>query len=413
MKRVYKFAATILSVLTLSAGVAQAQEQEDIQMWILKIGDGLYSEPQTPNFYTKNKKGNLAIAAGAQVRLINTFDAGGVIKNSMNAGFIAPYIPSSMKGLAKGQYYLSPATSQLYVKGAGMLNNGRTIEAYLSINFMGKNYAPDLYQAYVKLYNFTVGKAWNTMANINAAPPTVDYWGPSGFGGFRNALIRYENWISNSFSYGASIEMPIVDAEYSLTQHEITQCVPDMTGYIQYNWGQDGESTLRLSGVYRYMSYFDDVASKSDYENGYGVQLSGKANITPNLIGYYRAIGGYGIASYINDISTLPADIVNKNGDPGRMTNLGMWGAYVGLQYNICPSIFVSATYSQARMYSRSTVTPSDDTYRYSQYILANCFWNVSKNLQLAAEYIHGIKSDFGGGHYNANRMNLLLQYSF
>lgn len=411
MKRIYKFAASILSVMALTTSVAQAQE--DIELWVLKINDGLYSEPQVPNFYTKNKKGNLAIAAGAHVRLVNTFDAGGVIENSMNKGFIVPYIPSSLQGKARGQYYLSPGTSQLYVKGAGMLDNGRTIEAYLSINFMGRNYAPELYQAYVKLYNFTVGKAWNTMANINAAPPTVDYWGPSGFSGFRNALIRYENWISNSFSYGASIEMPMVEGVYGSAQHDITQCVPDATGYIQYNWGENGESSLRLSGLYRFMSYYNDISVKSEYENGYGVQLGGKANITPNLIAYYRAIGGYGISRYINDISTLPVDIVETVGQPGNMTNLGMWGAYAGLQYNICPKVFVSALYSQSRMYSRSTVTPTPDTFRYSQYILANCFWNVSKNLQLAAEYLHGRKSDFNGDHYNANRMNLLLQYSF
>lgn len=411
MKKTYKFLTALFSVMTLTGGVAQAQE--DIELWVLKIGDGLYSEPQKPNFSTKNKKGNLAIAAGANVRLVTSFDAGGVIENSMDGGFIVPYIPSSLKGMAKGQFNITPATSQLYVKGAGMLNNGRTIEAYLSINFMGKNYAPDLYQAYVKLYNFTVGKAWNTMANINAAPPTVDYWGPSGFGGFRNALIRYENWMSDSFSYGASIEMPIVDAEYGVTQHAITQCMPDMTGYVQYNWGEKNESTIRLSALYRYMAYYNDVTVKSKAENGYGVQLSGKANLTRNLIAYYRALGGYGIASYINDLSVLPADIVIKNGDPGEMTNLGMWGAYVGLQYNISSKVFVSATYSQARMYSRSTVTPSPDTFRYSQYILANCFWNVSKNLQVAVEYLHGVKSDFNHDKYDANRMNMLLQYSF
>lgn len=411
MKKNYKFLAALFSVMTLTGGVAQAQE--DVELWVLKVGDGLYSEPKMPNFSIKNKKGNLAIAAGANVRVVSTFDMGGVIQNSMDGGFIVPYIPSSLKGMAKGQYYLSPYTSQLYVKGAGMLDNGRAIEAYLSVNFMGKNYAPELYQAYVKLYNFTVGKAWNTMANINAAPPTVDYWGPSGFTGFRNALIRYENWMSNRFSYGASVEMPMVDAEYGVTQHAITQCVPDVTGYVQYNWGDDDESSVRLSGLYRYMAYYNDVAMKSKSENGYGVQLSGKANITPNLIAYYRGLAGYGIASYINDLSVLPADIAVKNGDPGEMTNLGMWGAYVGLQYNICPKVFVSATYSQARMYSRSTVTPSSDTFRYSQYILANCFWNVSKNLQLAVEYLHGIKSDFNHDKYNANRMNMLLQYSF
>lgn len=413
MKRIYKFAVAAFSVMTLSISVAQAQDSGDIEFWVLKTGDGLYTEPKKPNFSTKNKKGTLAVAAGAQIKVVNTFDMGGVIKNSMDEGFVVPYIPSSMKGMAKGQYYLNPGSSQIYVKGAGRLGNGRTIEGYLSINFMGAGYSPSLYQAYVKLYNFTVGKAWNTMANINAAPPTIDYWGPSGFGGFRNTLIRYENWMSNSFSYGLSIEVPTVDATYSNSNHSITQCVPDMTGYLQYNWGQNTEGSLRLAALYRSMGYYNDEVMKCKSETGYGVQLSGKANITSNLIAYYRAIGGYGIASYINDISTMPVDMLPKAGEPGALTNLGMYGAYVGLQYNISPKVFVSATYSQARMYSRESVVLPSNSYRYSQYILANCFWNVSKNLQLAAEVMRGIRNDFNGDHVSANRMNLLVQYSF
>lgn len=418
MKKFYRIAASVLSVMTLSAGIAQAQtiqdvDPESIEYLVVKVSDGLYGEPRTTNYFYKTKKGNLVVAAGANVRVVNTFDAAGVIDNSMNAGFIVPYIPSSMSGKARGQYYLSPATSQIYVKGAGMLNNGRTIQAYLSLDFMGANYSPQLYQAYVKLYNFTVGKAWNTMANVNAAPPTVDYWGPSGFGGFRNAMIRYENWISNSFSYGVSVEMPIVDATYGTTNHSLTQCMPDATGYIQYNWGQDAESTVRLSGVYRYMTYFDDINSKSRADNGFGVQLSGRANITPSLIAYYRAIAGYGISSYINDLSVAPLDLVRKSTSLGQMTNLGMYGAYFGLQYNITDRIFVSALYSQARVYSREGVVPAPNEFKYSQYILGNCFWNVSKNLQLAVEYLHGIKTDFDSRSSSANRMNLLLQYSF
>ena len=97
----------------------------------------------------------------------------------------------------------------------------------------------------------------------------------------------------------------------------------------------------------------------------------------------------------------------------GDMTSLGMYGAYFGLQYNIYDNLFVSATYSQSRIYSREGVTPTPFSYKYSQYVVANCFWNVSKSLQLGAEYLFGAKTDFNSRSHSANRLNLLVQYSF
>lgn len=419
MKRTYKFTVSLLMVMMLGVCYVQAQnlnqgnELEDIEIVVLEVPEGLYLDKQVPHYYTSTPSGRLAIAAGANVRVTNTFDIAGIIQNSYDAGFIVPYIPSSMAGLSKGQYYLNANTSQIYLKGAGILNNGRIVEGYLSANFMGDNNRPQLYQAYIKLYNMTIGKAWNIFADIEAAAPTVDYWGPSGFTGMRNATVRYENWISNCFNFGAAIEMPEVQADYSANNHAVTQLMPDVSAYLQFNWGYEGESTIRLSALYRNMTYYNDVKSKTVDEGGYAVQLSGKANILPHFIAYYRAMAGYGVGSYINDLSVMPTDLVRTNADDGSMTTLGMYGAYAGLRYNISPKVFVTGTYSQARIYSRSTVTIDTDTYRYSQYIVGNCFWNVSENLQLAAEYLHGIKSDFLGGCYDANRVNLMIQYAF
>lgn len=419
MKRIYKIALLSLSMLTISAGITNAQmlahhkDSCQVELLVLKIHDGLYSEPRNINHFFKNDKKNIAIAVGASLSVVNTFDMGGVINNNMNGGFIVPYIPSSMEGRAKGQYNITAAHSQFFIKGAGLLSNGRSVEAYISMNFMGENYAPQLYQAYIKLYNFTVGKVWNTMSDISSAFPTVDYWGPSGMAGFRNASVRYENKITDRISYGASIEMPIVDANYSSLNHAVTQTVPDVTAYIQYGWDENNESRVRLSGVYRDLSYYSDVLNNVQSQVGAGLQLSGRANILPNLIAYYRVIGGYGISSYINDISVSPIDLVQKHAVNGRMENLAMGGAYIGAQYNISEKMFVSALYSQSRVYDRSVVTMLPTDYEYSQYAVANCFYNLSKNLQFAAEVLYGVKTNFDKTQHSSTRLNFLVKYSF
>lgn len=416
MKKSYRLFTAVIAVLLITTGFAHAQgeiEEDDVVLMVLDAPDGVYLDQQVPHYYTTTKAGNYAVAAGANIRIVNTVDFAGVVSNTYDQGFIVPYIPMSYPQMARSQYYLNAGTSQLYVKGAGKLNNGRKIEAFISMNFMGDGYTPTLYQGYVKLYNFTVGKSWNLFSDINTSAPLVDYWGASGFSGMRNVNIKYENWLSNSINFGLSIEMPDVNATYGSLSSPITQTMPATSGYIQYNWGYDGESTVRGSVLYRHMGYYNDVKEECASECGYGAQISGKAKIIYPLTIYYRATAGYGIASYINDLSLFPGDMVTPNDADGELTTLGMYGFYGGLKYDISSRMFVSATYSQSRIYGKSSVEISGDTYRYSQYFAANCFWNVSSSMQLAVELLHGVKSTFDEKRSDASRVNILLQYSF
>ena len=47
------------------------------------------------------------------------------------------------------------------------------------------------------------------------------------------------------------------------------------------------------------------------------------------------------------------------------------------------------------------------------QYLVANAFWNVSSNLQVGVEYLRGWRTDFSSSTRHANRLNMLVQYSF
>ena len=96
------------------------------------------------------------------------------------------------------------------------------------------------------------------------------------------------------------------------------------------------------------------------------------------------------------------------------MQALPMLGWFAGAQYNICPKVFVSGTYSMSRLYSENGYPDNQaSSYRYGQYLVANVFWNVTPNMQVGAEYLRGWRTDFSNSTHHANRMNLLVQYSF
>ena len=123
---------------------------------------------------------------------------------------------------------------------------------------------------------------------------------------------------------------------------------------------------------------------------------------------------GKGIGQYLNDLGELDVDLVPNPEKDSRMQALPMMGWFAGLQYNISPSLFLSATYSQSRLYSENGYAATEsDNYRYGQYLAANMFWSASSNMQFGVEYLHGWRKNFDASTRDANRISLMAKYSF
>lgn len=186
----------------------------------------------------------------------------------------------------------------------------------------------------------------------------------------------------------------------------------DFTAYAQYGW--NSKSHLRVGGLIRSMTYTDTQSDKAHAVTGFGVQASATFNLGRQWQVFGQATYGKGIGQYLNDISNLNVDIVPNPDNEGKMQALPMLGWYAGLQYNISPKVFLSSTYSMSRLYSENGYPANEaDTYRYGQYFVANLFWNVTPDMQVGAEYLRGWRTNFDSSANHANRMNLLVQYSF
>ena len=74
----------------------------------------------------------------------------------------------------------------------------------------------------------------------------------------------------------------------------------------------------------------------------------------------------------------------------------------------------VSATYSQTGLHSRKGYSEyNPGASRKGQYVVANAFYNLTQNLQIGIEYLHGWRTNFDNKVYNANRVNLSARYDF
>lgn len=379
--------------------------------FIRKTPEKHFLDPSAPRFLLMDSKHKFALGIGGMVRGTGGADFGGIIPTTTNEGFQTAFLPSSQGTNPRGQALMSASTSEFFIKMVGNTGKLGMFSVYLSMNFMGNNYTPQLRNAYIDFLGFSIGQRWSTFTDLNAISPTIDYGGPLSYAGYHLPQIRYTRlFAKQKLQFAVAAEFPTVHATYGNSTVHQAQGVPNFVGYLQAN--TKGGGHVRVSGIYRNMNYYDVSSSTTNRTDGWGVQLSGVTNLCKAFKVYYQGIYGEGISSYMNDLSNLSYDMVPNLAHRGNLQTLPMFGAYGGLQWNITSDVFTSFTYSYSRLYSSDTYDMSG-MYKYAQYYVANAFWNVTDELQIGVEYIRGMKREHDNGFGKANRMNLMVQYSF
>lgn len=368
-----------------------------------------FHEPKAPRFLLTDQKGKFALGIGGYVRATAEYDFGGIVKD---VDFYPALIPNRGTDYARNQFQMDATTSTLFLKLVGHTKNLGDFVVYTAGNFRGNGKTFELQNAYASFLGFTLGYSYGSFMDLAALPPTIDFAGPNGSAFYRTTQLSYMYSGLKNWKFGIAAEMPSVDGTTTDKLSISTQRMPDFATSAQYNWNKN--SHIRLAAILRSMTYSSDVYQKAYSTTGFGLQASTTFAVTPKwqLFGQFNY--GKGIGQFLNDLSNLNVDLVPNPEKEGKMQALPMLGWYAGVQYNLCKNMFVSGTYSLSRLYSEHGY-PSEnpEAYRKGQYLVANLFWNVTNNLQVGAEYLRGWRTDFNDDTRNANRMNLLVQYSF
>lgn len=368
-----------------------------------------FQDPKAPRFLLTDRKGRFALGIGGYVKATAEYDFGGI---SDNVDFYPSLIPNKGQTNVRNQFQIDATTSTIFLKLVGRTKNLGDFVVYTAGNFRGDGKTFELQNAYASFLGFTVGYDYGLFMDLAALPATIDFAGPNGQIFYRATQFRYERSFAKKWKAGIGVEMPTVDGITNNKVNITTQRMPNFPAYLQYGW--NSSSHIRVAGVVRSMTYDNLVSNSLDSKIGWGTFVATTFNVGKKWQFFGQASYGRGIGQYLNDLSNLNVDIVPDPADDGTMQVLPMMGWYAGLQYTICPKVFVSTTYSQSRLYSENDypATPSEQ-YRYGQYLVTNIFWNVTPDLQVGAEYLRGWRTDFNDDTRHANRLNVAVQYSF
>lgn len=365
-----------------------------------------FQDPSQPRFLFIDTKGKIALGIGGYVEGIAQYDFNGSIDDN---GFVTYEIPVPRDPAKLNRFGADATHSTIFLR---LLTNTKlgVLQAYIQSNFSGNNgnYGFVVKQAYLRLGGITAGLTNSTFSDPGAGVPTIDYQGPSGSYGIKNLIFQYKHNFNSHWSAAVSLEGNKATYTNSSQNEEISQRCPDIPAYVQYSWGH-GKDHIRVSGIYRNLSYRNLVAEKNKTVNGYGVMLSGVVSPIPLLTFYYQAGYGRGIGRYVNDISGNGFDLIStENGEMKAPEDLGIVG---GIQFNLTDNLFISGSYSLNRVYSDEFLGTAG--YRRADYYVANAFYSFLDGFQAGIEYLHGNRYNISGENNSANRVEVMLKYSF
>lgn len=365
-----------------------------------------YNDPTAPRFIFFDNDRRFIFGIGGYVQVSGIYDFNGVENyNDFITSTIAPkhHQPGASYGISVGQ-------SRLFFKLLGDTKLGRLV-SYIEMEFDGPNNNPVLNQAFIQFKGFTLGQAWSTFCDMTAVPTTIDQEGPSSAVEIRQPQIRYTYHFNPQWQAALALEYAVPDYTNQANDYTktIRQRIPDIPLIVRYN-AKDG-SHLQAGAILRNLYYKDNIADKDKRVTGWGVNLSGDLNLTKNTRFMFQGVYGKGLANYIQDISSLGYDLVPNANQNGRLKASDMWGMFAAIQQNWTPNLYSSLIYSYARMENIGALSKTD--YKYAQYAGINLLWNFTEYGTTGIEYIFGRRNNFDKTYGNANRINMMVKYSF
>ena len=229
-------------------------------------------------FADKRNTFSFAIGGDVALRAAYSFD------RTVNNIDMVPYdVPMALTPADKQEIRMDATTSRIFIRGIANTKKLGQVHVFMDLDFRGGvtgSYTPRIRSGYVQMLGLTIGRDVSTFCDLTAAPTTIDFQGPNAYN-FRFAtMIRYEySFLKDHLKVGAAAEMPSVSGTYGETLSAIPQRVPDFPIYFQYSWGENRDSHIRASAVFRDMYLYNKARSTEDDLFGWGVQFSGNIKI--------------------------------------------------------------------------------------------------------------------------------------
>lgn len=372
-----------------------------------------FQQVEKPMFIFTTRNNKFSFALGGSISLRASYEFGGIVDN---IDFVPGDIPVPGNFATHQRINMDATTSRVYLKAIANTRALGRVVVFADTDFRGgngTNYTPHVRSAFVAFKGFTFGRDVTTFCDLNAAPAMIDYRGPNAYNFHYSTMIRYEaDFANDHMKLGMAAELPRVSGTYGEWAEPIPQRVPDFPVYLQVAWGENRQSHLRASAVFRDMYLYNADKQSTTSRFGWGVQASGNIMVGRVLNLLFSGVYGKGITPYIQDLAGRGLDFTPNPAAPRHIQTMPMYGWQAAAQIGLSRYLTISGGYSTVTVCKENGFY-ADNEYKRGDYIFGNIFCHITPRFRLAAEYLYGTRKNVDDHKNHANRVNFMAQYNF
>jgi len=264
---------------------------------------------------------------------------------------------------------------------------------------------------YVQAANLLVGYTQSVFADIDAQPNTLDYEGPNSLVSYRHFLVRYALGLARGpagdMIVNAALETPTSQIPSSAgTPRSVA---PDLAIAARVE-GRPGH--VQLSTVLRVLGSQDPTTGATQSVLGWGLSLSGNINVPGGDFATFQAVGGHGVAAYINDTAGLGLDAALSSS--GQLTALSLLGFLFSYTHQWGARWSSTASYGWLMIDTAPfEATLGETAFDSSQYASLNLVFRPIRQLLVGVEGLWGFNHQVRGPSGQAWRGQLNVQFTF
>ncbi len=290
------------------------------------------------------------------------------------------------------------------------IREGAEFRFYAEVDFFGPDGPTDprLRHLYGQVLNILAGHTWTTFTDPDIIPDMLDFQGPAGRIGMRQAQIRYTQPFGRHHSVAFSAERPGVEGRSLTPDDGPYNPAPDFVARYRY---ERERWHLHFGSLYRVLGFRSPTAEARAF--GWGLNFGSGVMLfkRDNLLLY--ASYGEGMARYIKNLTGLNLDF-DINDDGTNITALPVIGAYGAYQHYWTSQLRSTVTFGYDRVQNTALRPFNALNFNKSYYTGGNIIWRPYErfNFTVGAEFLHGwvVLNDLSKGR--ANRIQVSLQYN-
>ncbi|MEQ9562083.1 MAG: DcaP family trimeric outer membrane transporter [Woeseiaceae bacterium] len=281
------------------------------------------------------------------------------------------------------------------------------IRAYVEGDFYGSGNSFRIRHAYGEWNGLLAGQTWSTFQDISARPFTLDYEGPDGEIFVRQPMIRYTRQVSSAMQWAVAVEE--ADSQITVTggaNGSGRSELPDITGNLRLT---NSLGHIQVGGLVRQLRYVSSDGSVDETTAGYGLNLSGSANVLGGDAIMGQVAFGSGMSRYIEAFSGTNSDAVITAAND--LEALDAWTVVLGYTHHWNSKF--NSTISAAVSELDDIATQPGSAIKSIEAAYLNLVYKPFSQFMVGGEFMWGERENFNGDTGDAVRLQLSMQYSF